>query len=120
MDCHIKVEICTSAKSIKYVLKYAHKGNDQATFQIQNDTENDETKNCVNARSIGSNEAAWKFFQFSIHEHLPSVVQLAVHLLKGKSVYFAEETAPDVARSDPLPPPQKQKKTTTNQKQTNN
>ena len=61
--------------------------------------------------------SAWRFFQFSIPENLPSVVQLAVHLLNGQSVYFAEETAPDVARSDP--PPKKEKKTTTTkQKQT--
>ena len=62
LDCDIKVEICTSIKSIKYVLKYVHKGNDQAIFQIQNDTENYEIKNCVNVRSIGSTEAAWRFF----------------------------------------------------------
>ena len=62
LNCHIKVEICTSAKSIKYVLIYVHKGNDQATFQIQNDTENDESKKCVNARSIRSTESAWRFF----------------------------------------------------------
>ena len=30
--CQINVEICTSVKSIKYVLKYIHNGNDQATF----------------------------------------------------------------------------------------
>ena len=49
------------------------------------------------------------FFQFPIHENLPSVVRLAVHLLNGQRVYFTEETVPDVARSDP--PPQKKKKT---------
>ena len=48
------------------------------------------------------------FFQFSIHEHLPNVVQLAVHLQKGQRVYFTEETVPDVARR--TPPPQKKKK----------
>ena len=63
LDCHINVEICTSVKSIKYVLKYAHKGNDLATFRIQNDTKNDEIKNFFNARYIGSNKAAWRIFQ---------------------------------------------------------
>ncbi|GFS14204.1 hypothetical protein ElyMa_001418100 [Elysia marginata] len=32
LNCHINVEMCTSVKSIKYILKYVHKGNDQATF----------------------------------------------------------------------------------------
>ena len=58
LDYHINVEICTSVKSIKYVLKYVHKRNDQATFQIQNDTKYDEIKNFVNARYTGSTEAA--------------------------------------------------------------
>ena len=75
---------------------------------------------CVKARSIGSTEFAWRFFQFSIPENLPSVVQLAVHLLNGQSVYFAEETAPDVARSDPPSKKKEKKTTTTKQKQTNN
>ena len=36
MNCHLNLEICSSVKSIKYVLKYVHKGSDQATFQVTN------------------------------------------------------------------------------------
>lgn len=101
LDCHINVEICTSVKSIKYVLKYVHKGNDQATFHIQPNQTRDEIKNFINARYIGSTEAAWRIFEFSIHERYPSVVQLAVHLQNGQRVYFTEETAADIARREP-------------------
>ncbi|XP_065918817.1 uncharacterized protein [Dysidea avara] len=33
LNCHCNVELCVSIKSIKYVLKYVHKGCDQATLQ---------------------------------------------------------------------------------------
>ena len=104
LNCHINVEICTSVKSIKYVLKYVHKGNDQATFQINTTTTgstNDEIKNFVNARYIGSTEAAWRIFEFPLHERFPSVVQLAVHLENGQRVYFTEGTADERARNGP-------------------
>ena len=34
MNCHCNVELCMSIKSIKYVLKYIHKGCDQAIYQL--------------------------------------------------------------------------------------
>jgi len=34
-NCHCNVELCMSIKSIKYVLKYVHKGCDQATFALR-------------------------------------------------------------------------------------
>ena len=75
-----------------------HKGNDQATFQVET---NDEIKNFINARYIGSTEAAWRLFEFSLHERFPSVVQLSVHLDNGQRVYFSEATAAETARKDP-------------------
>lgn len=35
MNCHCNVELCMSIRSIKYVLKYVHKGCDQAMYQLQ-------------------------------------------------------------------------------------
>ena len=37
LNCHCNVELCMSIKSIKYVLKYVHKGCDQATFALRSD-----------------------------------------------------------------------------------
>ena len=37
LNCHCNVELCVSIKSIKYVLKYVHKGCDQATFALRSD-----------------------------------------------------------------------------------
>ena len=105
MNCHLNVEICSSIKSIKYVLKYVHRGSDQATFQVAKDNatghqghattttetrQTDEINDFVNARYIGSTEAFWKIFHMSIHERFPPVFQLAVHLENGQPVYFTE------------------------------
>ena len=35
MNCHINVEICSSVNSIKYILKYTHKGTDRAAYNLQ-------------------------------------------------------------------------------------
>lgn len=80
MNCHANVEICASIKSIKYVLKYVHKGADQATFQLQHDGARDEITSFQNARYIGSTEAAWRIFEMPITERHPPVVHLQVHL----------------------------------------
>ena len=102
LKCHVNVEICSSIKSIKYVLKYVHKGVDQATFQLQHENQRDELSNFLNARYIGSTEAAWRIFEFQLTERFPAVVQLAVHLENGQRVYFNEQTAMNVADA-PLP-----------------
>jgi len=49
-----------SISSIKYVLKYVHKGCDQATFALRSD-QVDEISEYQNARYVSSNKAAWSF-----------------------------------------------------------
>ena len=57
MNC---LELCMSIRSIKYVLKYIHKGCDQAMYQLQTNrqVEIDEISDFQNTRYISSNEAA--------------------------------------------------------------
>jgi len=100
LNCHCNVELCMSISSIKYVLKYVHKGCDQATFALRSD-QVDEISEYQNARYIGSNEAAWRILEFPIHERFPPVQQLAVHLENGQRVYFTEDTARDLASREP-------------------
>ena len=100
MNCHCNVELCMSIKAIKYVLKYVHKGCDQAMFTLQS-SRVDEISDYQNARYVSSNEAVWRIFEFPIHERDPPVQQLAVHLENGQRVYFTEDTARDHASRDP-------------------
>ena len=93
LNCYANFEICPSIKSIKYVLKYVHKGADQAPFHIQEGGRIDEISNFLNARHIGSTEAAWRIFQMPISERYPPAVHLQVHLENFQRVYFEENTA---------------------------
>ena len=70
MNCHCNVELCMSIKSIKYVLKYVHKGCDQAMFALQS-SQVDEILDHQNARYVSSNEATWRILEFPIHERDP-------------------------------------------------
>ena len=97
MNCHCNVELCMS---IKYVLKYVHKGCDQAMFALRS-SQVDEIADYQNARYVSSNEAAWRILEFPIHERDPPVQQLAVHLENGQRIYFTEDTAIDRAAGDP-------------------
>ena len=99
-NCHCNAEVCMFIRSIKYVLKYVHKGCDQATFALRSD-QVDEISEYQNARYISSNEAAWRILDFPIHERFPAVQQLAMHLENGQRVYFTEDTARDQALGDP-------------------
>ena len=85
---------CPSSPSNTCVLKYVHKGCDQAMFTLRS-SQVDEIVDYQNARYISSNEAAWRILEFPIHERDPPVQQLAVHLENGQRVYFTEDTAMD-------------------------
>ena len=63
MNCNCNVELCMSIKSIKYVLKYVHKGCDQAMFALRSN-QVDEISDYQNARYVSSNEAAWRILEF--------------------------------------------------------
>ena len=100
MNCHCNVELCMSIKSVKYVLKYVHKGCDQAMFALRS-SQVDEISDYQNARYVSSNEAAWRILEFPIHERDPPVQQLAVHLENSQQVYFTEDNALDRASGNP-------------------
>ena len=102
-QCHINVEYCGGIKGIKYITKYVTKGTDQATFEINGQTESprDETKEYQNARYVGSTEAAWRLFEFNLSENLPKVETLDVHLENGQRIFFRH----DAPAAQEQPPP---------------
>lgn len=94
-DCHINVEICASVKAVKYIHKYIYKGHDRATMEVQQD----EIKQYIDARYIGTPEAMWHIMEFAMHEERPTVYRLPVHLEDEQMVYFdPEDIAEEVAQ----------------------
>ena len=81
MNCRCNVELCTSIKSIKYVLKYMHKGCDQASFTLQASQVDETTR--MPGTYVSSNGAAWRILEFPMHKRDPPVQQFAVRLENG-------------------------------------
>ncbi|KAF7140271.1 hypothetical protein RHSIM_Rhsim06G0045600 [Rhododendron simsii] len=98
-NCHINVEVCAGMRCVKYIHKYIYKGNDRATMVLG---PIDEIKEYLDARYIGPVEAAWRLFGYSMHEEIPTVVRLALHLPgKHNSLFNTEESMHDiVARAE--------------------
>ncbi|KAF7124123.1 hypothetical protein RHSIM_Rhsim12G0094200 [Rhododendron simsii] len=98
-NCHINVEVCAGMRCVKYIHKYIYKANDRATMVLG---PIDEIKEYLDERYIGPVEAAWRLFGYSMHEEIPTVVHLALHLPgKHNSLFNTEESMHDiVARAE--------------------
>jgi len=99
-NCHIKVEIATSISSVKYLYKYVYKGHDRTAISIQRDEAEvvDEVKDYLDARYVSTSEACWRIFEFKMHQNLPSVERLPIHIENGESIMYdpAIETAEEI------------------------
>lgn len=82
------MEVCSSVQAIKYIHKYIYKGSDCATVAL--DISQDKVAQYLQGQYIGPTEAVWRLFEFSTHEELSSVEQLAIHLPGEQLVYFQE------------------------------
>ena len=96
-QCHMNVEICCHARSLKYLFKYCLKGHDRATVEIRrNRTGNppqsegavDEIQAYFDGRYICASEAAYRTFGFDIHHRSISVMRLSYHLPGKKNCTF--------------------------------
>lgn len=94
-NCHLNVEICTSVKSIKYVIKYTLKGSDQAVFSVSKD----EIKQYLTGRYIGPSEAVSMILGFPIHVREPAVVRLQIHLPDQHMIYIQRTSNRDLNRN---------------------
>ena len=72
MNCHINVEICSSVSSIKYILKYTHKGTDRAVYNLE-DRDIDEISEYHNHR--------YSSFYYQTARHLIKIISLDLHHL---------------------------------------
>ena len=105
-NCHMNVEVCTTVKSVKYIFKYIHKGNDAAHIEIrQNYLNHDEILQHLNARYVGPHQAVFRIMQYKMREKSHTIIRLAVHLPLQQNVYYRdgnEERALQVSRHTTL------------------
>ncbi|XP_077226376.1 uncharacterized protein LOC143862926 [Tasmannia lanceolata] len=90
-NCHIKVEICSSIKAVKYLYKYIYKGHDTVAVQIiqgEAKTVIDEIQSFQNARWVSPPEAIWRIYAFDLCKIFPSVVTLQLHLPNQQLVTY--------------------------------
>lgn len=96
-QCHINIETCCHARSVKYLFKYCLKGSDYATVQISgrkkmtdgSDPEAvDEIQSNFDGRYICGSEASYRTFGFDIHHRSISVERLSFHLPGEKNCVF--------------------------------
>jgi hypothetical protein len=99
--CHINLEICSSIKAVKYILKYINKGSDQAVYNLENTNKRNEITEYLEGRYVGSIEAFMRIMHEPIHDCYPPVIKLCVHLHNGQRVYFNNETAPNLVTNPP-------------------
>lgn len=100
-QCHINIEICCHAMSIKYLFKYCLKGHDRATVEIRSKKKDnamstsdgpiDEINQYFDGRYICGAEAAYRIFGFNIHYRTTSVQRLSFHLPNQKNCTFRAE-----------------------------
>lgn len=96
-QCHINVEICCHARSLKYLFKYCLKGHDRATVEVRShisgpksrlDEGVDEIQAFFDGRYICASEASYRTFGFDIHHRSISVMRLSFHLPDKKNCTF--------------------------------
>ena len=65
----MNVEVCTTVKSVEYIFKYIHKGNDAAHIEIrQNYLNHDEISQHLNACYDGPHRAVYRIMQYKMRE----------------------------------------------------
>ena len=94
---HINTEICMTIFSIKYMFKYMFKGDDRITVGYR--FTGDEIEKHLSGRYIGSTQAAMRITEQTLHQCVPAVQKLFVHLPGQQPVYFGGND-PDITRED--------------------
>ncbi|CAI0453985.1 unnamed protein product, partial [Linum tenue] len=99
LQVHINVEICHKGRLIKYLFKYLTKGHDRSMVEATNRASTspeeqepvDEIAQYLDCRYLSSYEAAWRIYEFPIHERTPAVLRLCVHLPNKHTVPYNED-----------------------------
>jgi hypothetical protein len=82
------VEVCGGVQAVKYIHGYVYKGEGSITLHVAHNP--DEIGTYLTARYIGSVQAAWGIFAFPIHQEMPTVYRLPVHLPNEQRITWQE------------------------------
>ncbi|CAL1359594.1 unnamed protein product [Linum trigynum] len=99
LQAHINVKICHKGRLIKYLFKYLTKGPDRSMVHATNaasvstDLQEpiDEIKQYLDCQYLSAYEAAWRIYEFPIHERTPAVLRMCVHLPNQHTVPYNED-----------------------------
>ena len=91
---HINVECILSVKAIKYIYKYVYKGHDRTTMEFGRCQ--DEVKQYLDSRYGSACEGAWRLFMFPMHEEVPNITRLPVHLPGHQSITWNADRSPNI------------------------
>ncbi|KAF7127851.1 hypothetical protein RHSIM_Rhsim11G0017500 [Rhododendron simsii] len=78
-------QVCARMRHVKYIHKYIYKGYDCATMVLGSINE---IQQYLDGRYIGPPEAACRIFGHHLHEEVPTVMRLDLHLPGMHCVYF--------------------------------
>lgn len=90
----MNLECCISVKATKYIHKYVFKGHDRGTLAL-GEQNNNEIQLHLDSRYISACEATWRLLRFDMHQELPTVVRLQVHLPDEQGVIFDPNDNPE-------------------------
>ena len=95
--CHINVQVASTAKMIKYLHKYMHKGGDTITIAVNTTAGStaearapSEYDTWETERYISSTEAVWRILGYDINGCEPVVDAVGVHLPQRDFISFSE------------------------------
>src|SRR6201996_7208468 len=91
---HINVECILSVKAIKYIYKYVYKGHDRTTMEFGRCQ--DEVKQYLDSHYVSACEGAWRSFMFPMHEEVPNITRLPVHLPGHQSITWNADRTPNI------------------------
>ncbi|GBN21875.1 hypothetical protein AVEN_157151-1 [Araneus ventricosus] len=90
-NAHIKVEVCTSLRAVKYIYKYIYKGFDCAIIVLSaGQVQSNEIANYIDAGYVSAPEAMWRLLGSHMHDRSHAVMRLPVHLPNQKGVTFKD------------------------------
>eukprot|EP00918_Siedleckia_nematoides_P056940 GHVU01124209.1.p1 GENE.GHVU01124209.1~~GHVU01124209.1.p1 ORF type:complete len:993 (+),score=88.19 GHVU01124209.1:3246-6224(+) len=103
-DCHCYMDLCTSARAVKYMCSYMTKGPDFAMVGMVPNEGRNEVSEYVAMRYTGACEAVWRLFGFPITDFKPAVERVGVHL-EGQDIHVAPDEPEVLERiANNLPP----------------